>query len=84
MQRAFRAARTFATYTTIAGAVGVGSFLAYHRKAQFVDFPLGQDPIFRSAAYTKFKNGFAALGRLTELCASLPVHCIFGEAIDMV
>ena len=37
-----------------------------------------------SAAYTKFKIGFAALDRLTDLCASLPVHCIFGEAIDMV
>nr|VWP01721.1 Uncharacterized protein [Ganoderma boninense] len=37
-----------------------------------------------SAAYTKFKIGFTALDRLTKLCASLPVHCIFGETIDMV
>nr|GAT58948.1 predicted protein [Mycena chlorophos] len=54
MHRAIRAARTFATYTTLAGAVGVGSFLAYHRKAEFVDFPLGADQLFRSAAYIKF------------------------------
>ena len=37
-----------------------------------------------SAAYTKFKLGFTALDRLKDLCASLPVHCIFGDTLDMV
>ncbi|KAI1787359.1 Alpha/beta hydrolase family-domain-containing protein [Ganoderma leucocontextum] len=37
-----------------------------------------------SAAYTKFGAAFTALDRLTELCASLPVHCIFGDTLDMV
>ncbi|KAJ7058064.1 hypothetical protein C8F01DRAFT_1149364 [Mycena amicta] len=57
MHRAVRAARTFATYTTLTGAACIGTFLAVTRRSEFVPFPLEDDPIFISATYNKF-NAF--------------------------
>ncbi|TBU57225.1 Alpha/beta hydrolase family-domain-containing protein [Dichomitus squalens] len=37
-----------------------------------------------SAAYTRFEECYRALDRLTELCASLPVHAVLGDTLDMV
>ncbi|KAF7297224.1 hypothetical protein MIND_00955500 [Mycena indigotica] len=66
MNRAVRAARTFATYTTVAGAASFGTFLAYTRHAEFVPFSVQDDPIVASTAYKKF-NAFGNDGA-HDLC----------------
>ncbi|KAJ7481879.1 alpha/beta-hydrolase [Mycena latifolia] len=37
-----------------------------------------------TAGYVYVQDGFDSLARLTELCAAIPVYCIFGREIDLM
>lgn len=37
-----------------------------------------------TAGYIYHQDGIDSLDRLSELCATVPVHCILGEKIDVV
>ncbi|KAJ7260940.1 hypothetical protein B0H12DRAFT_1209822 [Mycena haematopus] len=58
MSRAVKLASKFVFYTSVAGAVGFGSFLLFTRKSRFVAFAFTSDPIFSSSHFKKFNpNG---------------------------
>ncbi|KAF8183766.1 hypothetical protein K438DRAFT_1766640 [Mycena galopus ATCC 62051] len=67
MSRAVKLAGKFVAFTSLAGAVGFGSFLYFTRKSRFVAFAFTSDPIFSSSHFKKF-NPNGNVPALTDLC----------------
>ncbi|KAJ7145803.1 hypothetical protein C8R44DRAFT_599561 [Mycena epipterygia] len=74
-------ASKFLAYTSVAGAVGFGSFLFFTRKSRFVPFTLATDPIFTSNHFKKFNPNQNVPG-LHDLCVRhVPLNQIKPELL---
>ncbi|KAJ7875361.1 hypothetical protein B0H14DRAFT_2716304 [Mycena olivaceomarginata] len=82
MSRIVKSASKFLAYTSVAGAVGFGSFLFFTRKSRFVPFTFTSDAIFTSSHFKKFNpNGNAPV--LHDLCVrKVPLSQIKPELLE--